>query len=50
MVTLPVAVGDAKRVESLRQLQTRLRGYDLAVSTYVQPSSPAGLDPSAAQP
>jgi len=35
-----VADADAKRVESLRQLQTMLRGYDLALSAYVQPSSP----------
>jgi hypothetical protein len=47
--SLAVAEVDARRVESLRQLQTMLRGYDFALSTYAQPFSPAGLDPSAAQ-
>ena len=38
-----VADADAKRVESLRHLQTMLRGYDLALSAYVQPQSLADL-------
>lgn len=37
------ADADAKRVDSLKHLQTMLRGYDLALSAYLQPSSPASL-------
>lgn len=44
-----VADADAKRVESLKHLQTMLRGYDLALSAYVQPPSLAQL-PEQPQP
>jgi hypothetical protein len=44
-VSRAVADADAKRVESLKHLQTMLRGYDLALSAYVQPPSPALLEP-----
>ena len=36
-MTRAMAESDAKRVETLKHLQTMLRGYDLALSTYLQP-------------
>lgn len=34
------AQADAKRVETLRHLQTMFRGYDSALTTFLQPSTP----------
>lgn len=42
-ISRAVAEADAKRVETLKHLQTMFRGYDLALSAYVQPHSPAEL-------
>ncbi len=41
--TRAMAEADAKRVETLKHLQTMLRGYDLALSTYLQPTTPEHL-------
>jgi hypothetical protein len=41
------AEADARRVEMLRHLQTMFRGYDLALSTHVQPSTAEGAAPAA---
>ncbi len=35
------AEAEAKRVETLRHLQTMMRGYDLALTTFLQPGTPA---------
>ncbi|MBU8820884.1 hypothetical protein KL864_34015 [Mycolicibacterium goodii] len=40
-ITRAMAESDAKRVETLKHLQTMLRGYDLALSTHIQPRSPS---------
>lgn len=40
-ITRAMAESDAKRVETLKHLQTMLRGYDLALSAYIQPDSPS---------
>lgn len=37
------ADADAKRVDMLRHLQTVVRGYDMALATYLQPDSPRDL-------
>lgn len=39
------AEADVKRVDTLRHLQTMLRGYDLALATHLQPSTPAAALP-----
>lgn len=41
-ITRAMAESDAKRVETLKHLQTMMRGYDLALSTYLQPHSLSG--------
>jgi alkanesulfonate monooxygenase SsuD/methylene tetrahydromethanopterin reductase-like flavin-dependent oxidoreductase (luciferase family) len=35
-----IAESDAKRVETLKHLQTMMRGYDLALATHLQPAAP----------
>ena len=39
------AEADAKRVETLRHLQNMFRGYDLALTTYLQPDTPEAVSP-----
>jgi hypothetical protein len=39
------AEADLKRVETLRHLQNMFRGYDLALTTYVQPDTPEAVSP-----
>jgi len=41
------AQADAKRVETLRHLQNMFRGYDLALTTYLQPNTPDAATPRA---
>ena len=37
------AEADAKRVETLRHLQNMFRGYDLALTTHLQPDTPEAV-------
>ena len=39
------AEADAKRVETLRHLQNMFRGYDLALTTHLQPDTPEAVSP-----
>ncbi|QNJ89996.1 hypothetical protein HZU40_00635 (plasmid) [Mycolicibacterium fluoranthenivorans] len=39
------AEADLKRVETLRHLQNMFRGYDLALTTHLQPDTPEGVSP-----
>lgn len=41
-ITRAMAESDAKRVETLKHLQTMMRGYDLALSNFLQPHSLSG--------
>ena len=44
------AQADAKRVETLKHLQNVFRGYDLALTTHLQPAYPPHFDSTAEQP